>query len=106
LCKIEKLPSPEETEWLRLAEDTKIYNAKPGGCNHCYNTGYKGRFALYEYFIMDDTMRREMAANQYNAGLIESILKRRRGGIIENGIKNILLGHTSIAEVMRVIYRE
>ena len=78
----------------------------PNGCNQCGNTGYKGRFAIYEYISMDDAMRSEMASCDYNLSKVEGIMRRGMSTMLDNGVKNVLLGHTSAEEVLRVVYRE
>jgi len=94
----------EESEWPELPPGSKVYAAR--GCNQCGHTGYKGRFALYEYIIIDEAMRRNMAACNYNPGKIEEIMRNNSRSILENGVQNIILGHTSVAEVIRVVFRE
>ena len=103
-CKESKITNRLESELLKLPEDTKIY--APTGCNQCGNTGYKGRFALYEYIIISESMRRDMAAAKYNLGSVEEIMRKNCRPILENGIENIFLGHTSAAEVIRAVFRE
>ena len=103
-CKAESQPSATEGKWLNLPPDTTTYAAK--GCNQCNQTGYKGRFALYEYILTNETMRREMAAAAYNPSRIEEIMLAKSRSILENGVKRITLGDTSIAEVIRVVFRE
>ena len=93
-----------EAKWLMLLPETMAYAAR--GCNQCGQTGYKGRFALYEYIIVDEIMRRDMAAVQYNLGEVEKIMMRSSRSILKNGVQNIILGHTSVAEVIRVVFRE
>jgi len=74
---------------------------KAVGCDHCNNTGYKGRTALYEVMRVDDEIRemilvraqsREMKKQAVSKGMITL----RRSGLIK--IKN---GVTSIEEVLR-----
>jgi len=103
-CKEASKPSAVESEWLKLPPSTSIYAAK--GCNQCGQTGYKGRFALYEYILFNESMRREMAAVGYNPGQVEAIMKKKSRSMLENGVQRMILGHTSIAEVIRVVFRE
>jgi type IV pilus assembly protein PilB len=90
--------APKDAEWLKLPADAVVYG--PRGCNHCGNTGYKGRFAIYEYIIVDEDMRRDMAEE----GLARK--GRRSRPMLENAVKNVILGNTSAAEVMRVVFRD
>jgi len=74
---------------------------KAAGCDHCNNTGYKGRTALYEVMRVDDEIRemilvraqsREMKKKAIGKGMITL----RRSGLIK-----IKKGITSIEEVLR-----
>ncbi len=78
----------------------KIYKAN--GCPKCNFTGYIGRRAVGELFIMNDEIK-EMIANKTN----DIMLKR---AMIENGMKTLkeaifevlISGETSIEEAIRV----
>ena len=104
LCKKESVLCPAEADLLKLPADAKIF--MPGGCNQCGQLGYKGRFALYEYIAVDDAMRRDMAACQYDLGQVEAIMRKNSRSMLKNGIENIILGNTSAAEVIRAVFRE
>lgn len=104
VCTIPEEPSPLQVRWLKLPSGLMAY--EPKGCNQCGQTGYKGRFAIYEYIIIDEAMRREMANCQYDLSRVEEIMRRDNRTILKNGIKNIVLGRTSASEVIRVVFRE
>jgi len=85
--------TPEE------AERVDIWKAQ--GCDHCSNTGYKGRIALFEVIPIDEDIRhlilvkaqsREIKKKAEEKGMITL----RRSGLIK--IKN---GITSVEEVLR-----
>ena len=94
----------EEARLFNLPMGTTTYS--PMGCNQCKQTGYNGRFAIYEYISIDENKRRDMAACSYNLNQAEAILRTGSRSMIENGIKNVIMGRTSIAEVIRVVFRE
>lgn len=75
---------------------------KGTGCEHCSNTGYKGRMAVTEYLACDDTIKAlPKDANFINkAKTHNQSLKRRT--LIEDGLYKAILGQTTIAEVLRV----
>jgi type II secretory ATPase GspE/PulE/Tfp pilus assembly ATPase PilB-like protein len=76
------------------------------GCNHCNGTGYKGRLAIYEYIIIDDEMRSQMAGEDYRPFAVEKILKTGISTMLNNGVKNILAGNTSVSEVVKAVFRK
>jgi type II secretory ATPase GspE/PulE/Tfp pilus assembly ATPase PilB-like protein len=60
-CKVE-LPETgdmiiDQTVRSYLDEDSKRDLAQGKGCDHCFNTGYRGRIGLFELFIPDDEVR-------------------------------------------------
>ncbi|MCL2015660.1 MAG: GspE/PulE family protein [Defluviitaleaceae bacterium] len=104
ICKQQQQPTPQECKLLNISPTAKIFN--PKGCNQCNNTGYKGRFAIYEYIAITENMRNQMAEQQYNLAKIEKILRADNDSILKNGIKNVILGNTSPTEVIRVVFRD
>jgi type IV pilus assembly protein PilB len=86
---------------LKSAESPIIYKAK--GCRFCGLTGYFGRMAIIELLRIDHDMdslisRRahmdELRAMAYSKGFVS---------LADDGVRRVLEGYTSLAEVMRVI---
>jgi type II secretory ATPase GspE/PulE/Tfp pilus assembly ATPase PilB-like protein len=103
-CKHETVLPAEETALLSLPEGTQGYEST--GCERCRNTGYRGRFALYEYFVMDERLRRRMIQNPQRFAARMRSGKHAGPKIIDNGVRNILAGNTSASEVIRAINME
>jgi type II secretory ATPase GspE/PulE/Tfp pilus assembly ATPase PilB-like protein len=87
---------------LQIPAGTPVFAGT--GCVRCGHTGYKGRFAIYEYIIMDEDLRREMSLNPDN--FAATFRKRRDMGLRINGIRNIKEGNTTASEIIRALYRE
>jgi len=77
---------------------------KGKGCDHCKGSGYKGRTGIHELMVLSDEIRDE-------------ILKRGPAHVVRNlavqvgmktlqmdAVSKILMGVTSVDEVLRVIY--
>ncbi|MDO6746797.1 GspE/PulE family protein [Gilvimarinus sp. 1_MG-2023] len=104
-CKSSRDLHEGEAEQLGLAEFLKpgqshIYEAK--GCAECKNSGYKGRSAIHELFVMDGAMHK---AVQSGADATELHATARAGGmrtLYEDGLRNVAAGVTSLDEVLRV----
>jgi len=95
----------EEARLLELPQDTAV--KVPNGCGQCRGMGYSGRFAIYEYIEVNEGMRREMAGCGYVFGEVEKIMRRGSGrSMLDNGVRNVVLGRTSAAEVVRAVFRE
>ncbi len=102
-CKEEYEPSEEELMELALRpEDVRGRTFFRGrGCDNCHNSGYKGRMAIFEIMVMDDTMR-EMVMNEAStAALREHAIRRGMRTLRESGLLAIYEGQTTIDEVVR-----
>ncbi|KKL53387.1 hypothetical protein LCGC14_2275930, partial [marine sediment metagenome] len=87
---------------LILEEDKlpKLY--KPKGCKKCANTGYKGRLGLYEIMLMSEEIEK-LTIERATADEIKAVaLSEGMSTLKQDGFKKVLLGMTSIEEVLRV----
>ncbi len=76
---------------------------KGAGCNHCMNSGYKGRVAAYEILFIDEEVRTLIRGRAPVETVGEAA---RRGGfktLVDSGVELILSGLTTIQEVHRAI---
>ncbi|WP_455132986.1 GspE/PulE family protein [Microbacterium aurum] len=75
---------------------------RPVGCPQCSQTGYRGRIALHEVMGVDDEIERLASRNAPAAEIAAHAeatgMTRLRG----DGWAKVLLGHTSIEEILRV----
>ncbi len=102
-CRVpHKLPEKALVDIGFTAEEAKAVQIyKPGGCDHCNNTGYKGRTGLYEVMRVDDEIRemillRAQSREMKKKAVIKGMITLRRSGLSK--IKN---GVTSVEEVLR-----
>lgn len=75
---------------------------RPTGCSQCSNTGYRGRVALHEVMAVDDEIERLAAANAPTAQITAHAEAAGMTRLRMDGWAKVLLGHTSIEEVLRV----
>ena len=103
---------PEET--LRAIgigpDDYDVKNPpfrKGKGCDKCQGMGYKGRQALYELFIVDETIRR-MTVDRVSSNVMKEHAVKNQGmrTLIGDGRLSVLAGKTTPEEVLRVSSRE
>ncbi|MEC9373338.1 MAG: type II secretion system ATPase GspE [Planctomycetota bacterium] len=102
-CKEPYTPTEEQLMELALRpEDVRgreFYRGK--GCDHCHGSGYKGRTALYEILVMDDTLR-DLVMNDSSTAIIrDEARKRGMKSLRESGLRAIYDGRTTIDEVVR-----
>ena len=99
-CKEEASYSPVVMEELDLPGDKTYYKAI--GCKECDFTGYKGRQAIGELFIIDDEVK-EMMKDGLNDHQVREAMKKRGMKTIADKLKEMLIaGETSYEEAVRV----
>jgi type IV pilus assembly protein PilB len=85
----------------KRAAKTKIYG--PVGCDHCFNTGYRGRIGLFELMVMDDDLRKlflhEAPSEQLRVLAVEHGMRTLR----DDAIDKVAAGITSLQEIARVV---
>jgi general secretion pathway protein E len=82
-----------------VAKTTTIYRAR--GCDHCNQTGYKGRTGIYELIEIDDALRMMIHERAGEHDML-SHARQRAGGVLEDGRRRVLAGETTLEEVLRV----
>lgn len=101
-CKIPHSLSSDEKELMGIDENRDIRKvAKPQGCELCNHLGYRGRTGIYELIPFDETLRGMIHRNE-NPQKIEDYLRPQYPTIREDGFKRVLMGITSLAEILRV----
>lgn len=103
-CKQEYEPSEAERAWLEAAGITdmppKLWRGT--GCAACCNTGYKGRVAVYEVFLMDQEIMNMMVKD----APLEEIEKAAAAKVRPmklTAAENVIAGETTAADAMRVL---
>ena len=98
-CKEKHRATEAECELLSLPVDADVY--RPVGCDHCKQSGYKGRTGIYELINVDEGLRQlihegagEQAMTQY--------ARQKSDSIVDDGRRQVLGGITSMEEVLRV----
>jgi len=77
----------------------RIYHGK--GCPVCGNTGYSGRIGVFEVLSISEGVR-DLIMRRANADEIrEQAVKEGMRTMIEDGVKKVLSGTTTIEEVLR-----
>jgi len=99
-CKIEDEENEEFKVEFGIKKDTKIYKSK--GCNQCNFTGYKGRVAVGELFLMNDEVK-SMLKKGMNDFEIREIMHRNGLVLLSQKISSLVEnGTTSFQEALRV----
>ena len=103
-CKEPHIPDDESLRDMGLQKNAILEHQlfRKKGCPACMNTGYRGRTAIFEIMVMDENMKRLILrtsdANQIN----EEAVRNGMENLIQDGVRKVLQGITTIEEVLRV----
>ena len=86
--------------------DKKLKIAKPKGCKFCNFTGYKGRTAIFECFVVDDEMEEFILKSPSISALRKFAIKKGMVPMRTDGFIKVLNKETTIEEVNRVTSEE
>ena len=77
-----------------------VYRAK--GCSSCKHTGYRGRTAIHELFVLDSSLQKDILAGADATQLHANARQRGMFTLYEDGLRKVAEGATSLEEVLRV----
>ncbi len=103
-CKKIYQPTPHELRELGLGDlpskDAKFYIG--GGCDKCFQTGYRGRTGIYELMLIAEDIQ-SLIYQRASAGTIKKLaLDTGLQTLRMDGARKVLAGITTIPEVLRV----
>ncbi|HMM72015.1 MAG TPA: ATPase, T2SS/T4P/T4SS family [Rhodocyclaceae bacterium] len=103
-CKRARPAEPHEAQLFGWREDRPppmVY--EPIGCEHCDFLGYRGRLAIVELLRMDADLDELVARRATPRELRNAARAKGFRSLAEDGLKRVLDGITSLAEVARVV---
>jgi len=80
--------------------DIRLY--KGNGCKVCGDTGYDGRIGVFEVLEMNDEIKDLILKNASSDAIAETALAGGMTSMLEDGVKKVLSGETTLQEVLRV----
>lgn len=81
-------------------QQNTIYRAN--GCTSCKHTGYRGRTAIHELFVLDGSLQKDILAGADATQLHANARQRGMFTLYEDGLRKVAKGVTSLEEVLRV----
>lgn len=98
-------PVAYEEEYLRelgipMDPPPVLYRGK--GCEHCRQTGYRGRVAIYEICVLSEQLRRLVVKKATGTEMKARAVGDGMGTLRTDGWRRVLRGQTTIEEVLRV----
>jgi general secretion pathway protein E/type IV pilus assembly protein PilB len=105
ICKQCTAPSmPSEAEMVTLGLDAASSKgasfSKGKGCSNCSNTGYRGRFGIFEVFVIDDEARKLIYEKVPSSVLRARAREMGMRTLREDGIRKVQAGLTTADEVI------
>ncbi|HOK04285.1 MAG TPA: GspE/PulE family protein [Victivallales bacterium] len=109
ICPHCKIPDEHITPHIRAeiarflkikTEDVRAFKGE--GCSKCNFTGYKGRIAIYEFFLLDEELQDMTAAHASSSELRKTAKNKGMKTLREDGWIKLSRGLTSIEEVSRI----
>lgn len=101
-CLTERQPTEMEKDIFsknNMTVDTVYYGK---GCSSCHHRGYRGRIAVHEVLVIDETIK-GMLLNQRSIADIRTYAKNEgMEFLIHDGLKKIQSGLTTMEEIMQV----
>ncbi len=95
-------PTADEFRELGVKPPTKPVKVYRGvGCAECAQTGYRGRVGIFELLLIDDDIRTQITQSVDAKTLKRAAVSKGMHTLRIDGARKVLLGITSIAEVLR-----
>ncbi len=99
-CLEEYKPDPENIR--RLGLDPAALFVRGKGCEHCSNTGFRGRMGVYEVLEMTSELRRMILAGKNASEIQQTAINSGMLTLRQDASDKVLEGKTTIEEVVRV----
>ncbi len=104
-CKEEYQPDPIHVPPdFQLPKGQAVFRG--AGCRECRNTGYRGRFGIFELLIVDDQLREMIVRRNSATEMLEVARGKGLKLMREDGWSKVLKGATTIEEIVRVTKAE
>ncbi|MEO3961864.1 GspE/PulE family protein, partial [Chromobacterium piscinae] len=97
VCPQCKTPHP-----VPLDDAPEAIHYRPVGCPACSNSGYKGRYGIYELMLIDDTMQRLIHDRASEHRLRDHAGRHGMRSLRDDGMRWVKAGETSLEEILRV----
>lgn len=103
-CKMEYTPHPEEI--IEMGYDPNQYLGqafyKGAGCDRCNHSGYRGRTAIHEAMVSTPEIRQMVIRCEASSKIKKLAIKQGMRTLRMDGWEKILLGLTTIEDIMRI----
>jgi type IV pilus assembly protein PilB len=102
-CKTEKVADETDCKILGIDPNDNIKIYQHVGCEECMNTGYKGRTAVAELFVVSRSIDEMIALNSTTNAMLQQAMKEGFQPMAIDGIRKVMEGVTDIDELIRSV---
>ena len=102
-CRRKRTVNQYEKDLIKKVLDhdiNEVYSAE--GCDEC-NNGYRGRIAIHEVLLINQTIRDALAENVSKEDLREMVYKSDVTTLLQDGLEKVVNGYTTFEEVLKLI---
>lgn len=103
-CKVENLAvDATARKKFDIPENAIIYTSSKHGCEHCSNTGYKGRNGIHELLVIDEEVQRLVHNNASEHDIEKYAIKNLNMRTLRmDALRWVIEGKTSIEEILAI----
>ena len=102
-CRVEYQPTEAVLRQLGLTREQigskKFFYGK--GCDHCNQTGYRGRKGIYELMDLNDSLRELINQRAPTVTLKQKAVQLGMATLRDDGLRSIYEGETTVEEVLK-----
>ncbi len=102
-CKQAYVPDDAERQLLGIDASKPVLLYREEGCESCFFFGFKGRLAVVEVLKMNRELDEMIARGATRRAMHEAAVESGFRELAEDGIRHVLAGTTSLAEISRVV---
>lgn len=102
-CKKEYKPTLDQLSALGIAPDSDAVFYKGDGCPECHHSGYSGRRAVFEIFMLNSEISHKISEEAGYKAIYETALKNGFVSMKDSCRDLVLRGETGFEEAMRAV---
>ena len=103
-CRKTYIPNPIYLKSIGFSPDRfkehRVYKAV--GCENCFNTGYRGRFGIFEIMVLTERLKSLILKTFDSNRIKHEAVQQKMRTLRQDGMQKVLNGLTTVEEVLRV----
>jgi general secretion pathway protein E len=102
-CRKAYIPNPIYLKSIGFSPDFKEHRVyKAVGCENCFNTGYRGRFGIFEIMVLTERLKSLILKTFDSNRIKHEAVQQKMRTLRQDGMQKVLNGLTTVEEVLRV----